>query len=268
VDLSLSLSLSLSHWLNHHDVRHIHCTERNGRLSSIYSGHVVVIGDITYNGLKALVREITYTDNKLATRIVVILHPNQPTPEIKQLMRKYPENLLYFCGSPMVKHDLRRIRLRHAAACFILSHAASDDVGRTRHTRAPFHCIALHCIALHCIALLVPPLLTLHISTAAGPSRGRLPEHPTRLGHSTPSSLDPPLRRGSNAKCTRPFRHDLELHEHLHLGAYDGTLSQTSVPPLLSSRVIIIDCSLSRTDMHHQNRASLLAVLRCRELRP
>jgi len=87
----------------------------------------VVVGDISLPSIQALMHELRYTD-RLVREAVVVLSPHLPSTDLFEVLYKYPEKLFYFCGSPMIKDDLRRVRLSHAAACFIFARADSEEV--------------------------------------------------------------------------------------------------------------------------------------------
>jgi len=124
-------------------------------------------------------------------------------------MQKYPDNLLYYCGSPMVKYDLRRMRLRNAAACFIFARAATGDV-RNQLLSA---CLASTLYSRDSTRSLWKP----------GSARGGFEEHPACSRYPQAPPLDTALCRGADAECPSALWLDLQLHEHLHLGALDGS---------------------------------------------
>jgi hypothetical protein len=92
--------------------------------------HVVVSGAITHDSLEHVLRELlTSNKGRVGLRVVVVL-PTAPSVDVEQLGRdpRFVVNLQLVVGSLLLKTDLERVRMRNAAACFLLADKYAVDV--------------------------------------------------------------------------------------------------------------------------------------------
>jgi hypothetical protein len=91
--------------------------------------HVVVSGAITHDSLEHVLRELlTSNKGRAGLRVVVVL-PTAPSIDVEQLGRdpRFVVNLQLVVGSLLLKKDLERVRMRNAAACFLLADKYAVD---------------------------------------------------------------------------------------------------------------------------------------------
>lgn len=91
--------------------------------------HVVVSGAITHDSLEHVLRELlTSNKGRVGLRVVVVL-PTAPSIDVEQLGRdpRFVVNLQLVVGSLLLKKDLDRVRMRNAAACFLLADKYAVD---------------------------------------------------------------------------------------------------------------------------------------------
>ncbi len=107
------------------------------------SGHVIILGVLKYSVVKEVCREFFHSDLYTQAKIV-ILSSEKPSAELKQLLNipYYRSRVVYLRGSELVKADLERADLLHAAAVFILSNRYEENANQS-DSETVVRCLAI-----------------------------------------------------------------------------------------------------------------------------
>lgn len=91
------------------------------------SQYVVVCGHVTATTAAGFLKELLHPDRHDTTTHIVFLHPDMPTPELRQTLKAHYTRVEYLTGSPLSAKDLSRCGLQRAKACFVLADRFTAD---------------------------------------------------------------------------------------------------------------------------------------------
>lgn len=88
---------------------------------------LIVCGHITPESVNSFLKELLHPDKEDKQTYVLFLHPQYPSQELRQVLKRYYTRVQYFMGSPLSTKDLYASHLHEAKSLVVLANRQSLD---------------------------------------------------------------------------------------------------------------------------------------------
>ncbi|ETW05907.1 hypothetical protein, variant 3 [Aphanomyces invadans] len=91
---------------------------------------VITAHELDVGMLHAFLRQFFHPQNRNWNERIVILHPQEPTPDVTKIIHQFEPRVTYIVGSAMQESDLKRAAVPTSSVCYVLTSASGDKTGR------------------------------------------------------------------------------------------------------------------------------------------